>query len=253
MYLNKRAYLITLFMFFTLSYVLYYSKTISGTAHSFLFKYNSSVVAYNNVLEKTNSSNAFIINLKDTQKHTKGISNKKHNTENETCAVRKPPFQDLKTIHAMWHIVELWSDRIYVIRGYLDERPLSVIGPSVRFVALSSTDMHDKLMKKQFHCIFWLKEETGFGSNEQTFNDKRQLYFSKVIPHYLWQRNLKPVNGIKWKNTYLTCPVPDMIKYGQLYDRIEYVSFNATPCDVTNLVPILHPEKPARFAAKVGE
>ena len=179
-----------------------------------------------------------IVNLSNTR-------NKHRSKEFHTCTDPRAPPAAAPLLHSLWHILQLLGRDVYVVHGYLDERPNMDYGPSVRFVTLSSNDTHVKIKSEKVYCTFWLSNDTDRVSNIS------MVHVSKAQVRGHFQRKMKPVNNITWINTYITCPVPNAIQL-QLNDL--QVSFSGTPCgNRTSPIPVLRIEKQMNFTAQVGK
>ena len=184
------------------------------------------------------NKNQNVVNLRNNE-------NKHKSHDFHMCKEPRAPLAAAPLLHSIWHVLQLWGRKLYVVHGYLDERPNMDSGPSVRFITLSGNGTHMKMISEKVYCTFWLSNDTDRLSNNSIIHVSR----AQVKGHP--QRKMKPVNNITWINTYITCPIPDEIQL-QLNDL--KVSFSGIPCgNRTSPIPVLRIEKPKNFIAQVGK
>ena len=161
-------------------------------------------------------------------------------------------------IHSLWHVIPLHNNHVmYVIRGYLDDRPsnatFGVSSLTVRTIAQSSAETHRYLLDNPPFCVFSLSDGSSYTRTKRasptTIANK---HISRAVTEHVSQRKMEPVDGIHWINTYISCPIPGSVQWKPGQELT--VAFYTNPGTLMALVfvPVFEPEKPKHFKAEIG-
>ena len=151
---------------------------------------------------------------------------------------------DNDMIHSLWHVIPLHNNHVmYVIRGYLDDRPNNATSGAssltVRMIAQSSAETHRYLLDNPPVCVFSLRDESSYTRTKRTSpTNIANKFISRAVTEHVSQRKMEPIDGIHWINTYISCPIPG----GLLWE----------PGRELTVAFAVDPERPKHFEAEIG-
>ena len=167
------------------------------------------------------------------------VSNlQKSNTTNCSFHKTKP---NTPHIHNLWHVTQLSEQRlVYATKSYYDDRPLAKNGPFIRMVVVSGTNVSSYMKTNDMYCHVWM-------------HGKETPFVVKALVTKFMQIVREEINGTRWMNTYISCPLSNGLLESNMSGNTSHVSLTDALCrNASTFIPVIYPQKPKEFEQEVG-